>query len=168
MILVIMGVTASGKSTVGSRAAEILGWPFYDADDFHPPGNVAKMSRGEPLTDADREPWLLALHTLMADHERQGRHAIVACSALKERYRKALREGLSTVQFVYLKGDPQVLQARLSHRKGHFMPPTMLPSQLAALEEPPDAITLNAECSPEDLANEIVGYVRDSGWGSPR
>jgi gluconokinase len=161
MIIVIMGVTASGKTTIGTRASKRLGWPFYDADEFHPPANIAKMSRGEPLTDEDREPWLQALHDKMAEEERGGRSAIFACSALKSRYRDVLRDGLSTVRFVFLKGDPEVLQARLDHRKGHFMPRTMLPSQIAALEEPEpgEALVLDAARPPNDLVDDIAGMV---------
>jgi gluconokinase len=161
MIIVIMGVTASGKTTIGTRASKRFGWHFYDADEFHPPENIAKMSRGEPLTDADREPWLKALHDKMAEEERAGRSAIFACSALKERYRDILRDGLSTVRFVFLKGDPEVLQSRLDHRKGHFMPRTMLPSQMAALEEPEpgEALVLDAAKPPDDLVDEIADMV---------
>jgi gluconokinase len=160
MILVVMGVTASGKSTVGRRAAARLGWPFYDADDFHPPDNIAKMSRGEPLTDVDRAPWLEALHRSMAEHDRDGRSAIYACSALKERYRVVLRADLPSVHFVYLKGDVETLQGRLDHRKGHFMPRTMLPSQLAALEEPADALTLDAALPSRELVDRVIDYVQ--------
>ena len=162
MILIVMGVTASGKRTVGRRAAARLGWPFYDADDFHPPDNIAKMSRGEPLTDDDRGPWLDALHRSMADHEEGGRSAIYACSALKERYRQVLRGDLTSVHFVYLKGDIDTLQARLDHRKGHFMPRTMLPSQLAALEEPADALILDAGLPTRDLVDRVVDFVQAS------
>jgi gluconokinase len=161
MVIVIMGVTASGKTTIGTRASKRLGWHFYDADEFHPPENIAKMSRGEPLTDADREPWLKALHDKMAEEERAGRSAIFACSALKQRYRDILSDGLSTVRFVFLKGDPEVLQARLDHRKGHFMPRTMLPSQMAALEEPApgDALILDASKPPSALVDELADFV---------
>jgi len=161
MIIVIMGVTASGKTTIGTRASKRFGWPFYDADEFHPPANIAKMSRGEPLTDEDREPWLQALHDKMAEEERAGHSAIFACSALKARYRQVLRDGLKKVWFVFLKGDPDVLQARLDHRKGHFMPRTMLPSQIAALEEPEpgDALILDAAKPPNDLVDEIADYI---------
>lgn len=162
MVIVIMGVTASGKTTVGTRASKRLGWRFYDADEFHPPENIAKMSRGEPLTDADREPWLQALHDKMAEEERAGRSAIFACSALKSRYRDVLREGLSTVRFVFLKGEPDVLQARLEHRKDHFMPRTMLPSQMAALEEPEpgEALVLDAAMPPDELVDQVEALVR--------
>lgn len=164
MVIVIMGVTASGKTTIGTRASKRLGWPFYDADEFHPPANIAKMSRGEPLTDDDREPWLQALHDKMAEEEQAGRSAIFACSALKDRYRDVLRDGLSTVRFVFLKGDPDVLQARLDHRKGHFMPRTMLPSQLAALEEPEpgEALVLDAARPPNELVDEIAAMAADA------
>ena len=161
MIIVIMGVTASGKTTIGTRASKRFGWPFYDADEFHPPENIAKMSRGEPLTDADREPWLKALHDKMAEEERAGHSAIFACSALKSRYRDVLRQGLPAVRFVFLKGDPEVLQARLDHRKGHFMPRTMLPSQMAALEEPEpgEALELDAAKPPNELIDAIADMV---------
>jgi gluconokinase len=162
MIIVIMGVTASGKTTIGTRSSKRLGWPFYDADEFHPPANIAKMSRGEPLTDADREPWLKALHDKMAEEEHAGRGAIFACSALKAVYRDILRDGLSTVRFVFLKGDPDVLQSRLDHRKGHFMPRTMLPSQIAALEEPEpgEALVLDAAKPPNELVDAIAEMVK--------
>lgn len=162
MIIVIMGVTASGKTTIGTRSSKRLGWPFYDADEFHPPANIAKMSRGEPLTDADREPWLKALHDKMAEEEHAGRGAIFACSALKAAYRDILRDGLSTVRFVFLKGDPDVLQSRLDHRKGHFMPRTMLPSQIGALEEPGpgEALVLDAAKPPNELVDAIAEMVK--------
>ena len=161
MIIVIMGVTASGKTTIGNRASKRFGWRFYDADEFHPPANIEKMSRGEPLTDEDRDPWLHALNAKMAEEERAGRSAIFACSALKAHYREVLRDGLKKVWFVFLKGDPDVLQSRLDHRKGHFMPRTMLPSQIAALEEPApgEALVLDAAKPPNELVDEIADYI---------
>lgn len=156
MVLIMMGVTASGKTTVGERLSKRLKWPFYDADAFHPPANIAKMSRGEPLTDEDRQPWLAALHAKIAEHSHAGRPAVFACSALKETYRDTLRGDLPDVHFVYLKGDPAVLQARLDHRKGHFMPRTMLPSQLEALQEPADALVLDAANTPSSLVRQII------------
>ncbi len=163
MLLLLMGVTASGKSTVGRILAERLGWPFFDGDDFHPPANIEKMSHGIPLTDEDRAPWLAALHQVLADHEHRGVSAIVASSALKERYRHVLLDGLHTVRLVYLKGDPAVLQARLDSRVGHFMPKTMLPSQMAALEEPADAFVADAAQTPEAIAEKIIdGVIRPS------
>jgi gluconokinase len=163
MLLLLMGVTASGKTTVGHLLAERLGWPFYDGDDFHPPANVEKMSHGIPLTDEDRAPWLATLHQLLADREQRGESAILACSALKDRYRQVLAQGLLTLRVVYLKGDPATLQERLDHRIGHFMPKTMLPSQMAALEEPAGAFIVNAALPPDVIVEKIIaGVVRGS------
>jgi gluconokinase len=160
MLLLLMGVTASGKTTVGHLLADKLGWPFYDGDDFHPPANVEKMSRGVPLTDEDRAPWLARLHQLLADAEARGESVIVASSALKEAYRRVLSDGLRSLRVVYLKGDPATLQARLDHRVGHFMPRTMLPSQMAALEEPADAIVVNAGLPPDVLTQQILAALK--------
>lgn len=160
MLLLLMGVTASGKTTVGHLLRDRLGWPFYDGDDFHPPANIEKMSHGIPLTDEDRAPWLAALHKLLADTEARGESAILACSALKASYRQVLGEGLHTLRIVFLKGDPATLQERLDHRVGHFMPTTMLPSQLAALEEPADALIVNAALPPNVLLQQILDSLK--------
>jgi gluconokinase len=160
MVLLLMGVTASGKTTVGHLLRDQLGWPFYDGDDFHPPANIEKMSKGIPLTDDDRRPWLASLHRVMADAEAAGTSAIVASSALKEAYRQILSDGLRTLRIVYLKGDPATLQARLDHRVGHFMPKTMLPSQMAALEEPKDAIVVNADQPPNVIVQQILDALK--------
>jgi gluconokinase len=160
MVLLLMGVTASGKTTVGHLLRDQLGWPFYDGDDFHPPANIEKMSKGIPLTDDDRRPWLAALHKIMADAEAGGTSAIVASSALKEAYRQILSDGLRTLRIVYLKGDPATLQDRLDHRVGHFMPKTMLPSQMAALEEPKDAIVVNAGQPPNVIVQQILDVLK--------
>jgi gluconokinase len=156
MNLLLMGVTASGKTTVGKLLAKRLGWAFHDGDDYHPAANVEKMSRGIPLTDEDREPWLDALNTVMRKHEQEGTSAIVASSALKQSYRDRLARGITPPVIVFLKGEPEVLQARLDARKDHFMPPTMLPSQLAALEEPAGAVVVDAGLSPETIAGLII------------
>ena len=160
MVLLLMGVTASGKTTVGHLLRDQLGWPFYDGDDFHPPANIDKMSKGIPLTDDDRRPWLESLHRVMADAEAAGTSAIVASSALKEAYRQILSDGLRTLRIVFLKGDPATLQARLDHRVGHFMPKTMLPSQMAALEEPKDAIVVNAGQPPNVIVQQILDALK--------
>lgn len=160
MLLLLMGVTASGKTTVGHLLRDRLGWPFYDGDDFHPPANIDKMSHGIPLTDADRAPWLAAIHTLLADAEARGDSIIVGCSALKAAYRQVLSEGLHTLRLIYLKGDPATLQARLDRRVGHFMPKTMLPSQMAALEEPADAIVVNAGLPPDVIVQQILDALK--------
>jgi gluconokinase len=161
MLLLLMGVTASGKTTVGHLLAEHLGWPFYDGDDFHPAANVEKMRHGIPLTDEDRAPWLAALHGLLADAEQRGDSAILACSALKAAYRRVLSEGLQSLRVVFLKGDPATLQERLDHRVGHFMPRTMLPSQMAALEEPTEAgvIVVNAGQPPDVIVQQILNAI---------
>ncbi len=156
MLLPLMGVTAWGKTTVGHLLRDRLGWPFYDGDDFHPQANIDKMSKGIPLTDDDRRPWLGSLHRVMADAEARGESAILASSALKEAYRRILSDGLRTLRIIYLKGDPATLQARLDHRVGHFMPKTMLPSQMAALEEPADAIVVNAGQPPNVIVEQIL------------
>jgi gluconokinase len=164
MIVLLMGVTASGKSTVGKLLAARLGWAFHDGDDYHPAANVEKMSRGIPLTDADRGPWLDALNGVMRRHEAEGTSAIVASSALKAAYRERLAHDVPDLVVVFLKGEPEILQARLDARKDHFMPRTMLPSQLAALEEPADAIVVDAGLSPET----IVGLIADRLTALPR
>jgi gluconokinase len=163
-ILLLMGVTASGKSTVGRLLAERLGWAFHDGDDYHPAANVEKMSRGIPLTDDDRLPWLDALNAVMRGHEQEGTSAIVASSALKAAYRQRLGQGVVHLVTVFLKGEPEILQARLDARRDHFMPATMLPSQLAALEEPADAIVVDAGLSPET----IVGLIAERLSGADR
>ena len=150
-ILVVMGVAGSGKSTVGRLLAERLDWPFYDGDDLHPAENVEKMRNGIPLTDADRLPWLERLRELISRSER----AVVACSALKESYRRTLAGGDPRVRFVYLRADPALLASRLEKRTGHFFARTLLDSQLAALEEPEDALVVDAS-QPADAAVEAI------------
>ncbi len=155
VIVVLMGISGSGKTTVGRLLARDLGWPFYDADDLHPPANVDKMHRGLPLTDADRAPWLDALHALLAPLARDGRSAVLACSALKQSYRDRLATGLPGVHFVYLRGDAALIHQRLAARRGHFMPPDLLQSQLDTLETPADAIAVDITARPEQIALEI-------------
>lgn len=158
-ILIVMGVAGSGKSTVGRLLAERLGWPFLDGDDFHPPGNVEKMRRGEPLADADRLPWLARLRDLAADCLARGESAVLACSALKESYRRILAGGDPRVRFVYLRADPDLLASRLEARTGHFFARALLESQLAALEEPPPAspaFVVDASLPAEAAVREIL------------
>ena len=140
---IVMGVAGSGKSTVGKALAERLGWDFFDADDFHPPENIAKMAAGTPLTDSDRAPWLAALSDQLFVTLKAGRHPVLACSALKEVYREQLLRGKDGLEIIYLKGSCDLLWARMSVREGHFMKPEMLKSQFATLEEPKDAIILD-------------------------
>jgi gluconokinase len=154
MIVIVMGTTASGKTTIGSLLAERLGWGFVDGDDFHPAANVEKMKHGIPLTDADREPWLRALHDKIVQWSAEERDVVLACSALKQSYRDELR-ATRDVRFVYLKGSYELFSQRVLARKGHFAKQDLLASQFAALEEPTDAITVDAAPSPEQIVEEV-------------
>ncbi len=133
-IAVVMGVSGTGKTTIGTRLAHRLGWPFAEGDDFHSAANVAKMHAGQPLTDQDRWPWLQAIADWIGARERAGEGGVVTCSALKRSYRDLLRQGHPDVRFVCLVGSHDLLQARLSNRSGHFMPASLLQSQLDTLE----------------------------------
>jgi gluconokinase len=150
-----MGVSGSGKTTVGRMLASELGWEFADGDDYHPAANVEKMRNGIPLADADRAPWLETLRALIAGWIAAGKNAVLACSALKRVYRKSLRVA-PEVQVVYLKGTPELLRQRLRARVGHFMTERMLASQLAALEEPEDAVVVDVDRSPGEIVAEIL------------
>lgn len=154
--LVVMGVSGSGKTSVGSALAEALGWPFYDGDDYHPPANVEKMSRGVPLDDADRQPWLAALHRRIASSLAEGRSLVVACSALMARYRQTLRGDLGQVRFVYLEGDFDLIHARMEARSGHYMQPEMLRSQFRVLEPPEDALTVSVRPPVAQIVKDIL------------
>ena len=154
MIVIIMGTTGSGKTTIGTLLAKRQGWEFVDADDFHPPANVEKMKHGTPLTDADREPWLKALHDRIVEWNREARNVVLACSALKKSYRDELRAS-PNVKFVYLKGSYELFSQRVLVRKGHFAKQDLLASQFATLEEPTDAITVDATASPEQIVVEV-------------
>jgi gluconokinase len=165
VIIILLGVSGSGKTTVGKALGTLLGWSFLDADDYHPKANVSKMSRGEPLTDADRAPWLEILRTEIAARLTRGEDAILACSALKKAYRQQLQVDPARVRFVYLKVSPELLQERLEQRPDHFMKPSMLRSQLETLEEPmpSEALTLEAidKVTPTEteLAMTIQAYL---------
>jgi gluconokinase len=154
VIVVVMGVTGSGKTTLGVLLAERLGWEFVDADSFHSPANVEKIRHGIALDDADRAPWLRALRDAMKGWAAEHKSVVLACSALKKSYRDELCITGET-RFVYLKGSYDLIYQRLQHRHGHFASETILASQFAALEEPDDAITVDID-HPED---EIVGEI---------
>ena len=155
MILVLMGVSGCGKTTVGKILASQLGWVFYDADDFHPQSNVEKMRAGQALTDEDRWPWLDRLNALLRSSEVGGEDAIMACSALRQVYRDRLAQGCKDVRWRFLKGTFELIQSRLAVRKGHYMNPSLLQSQFATLEEPVDAIVIDITGPPEALADRI-------------
>ena len=154
MIIVVMGVTGSGKTTIGNLLAARLGWHFADADDFHSAANKEKMHKGIPLTDADRLPWLAAIHDQIAKWLALKQNAVLACSALKRSYRRQIWSG-PEVRFVYLKGSYELIAERLRARKGHFADEHILAGQFADLEEPSDAITEDIGASPEEIVDEI-------------
>ncbi len=154
-IVVVMGVTGSGKTTVGRLLAADLGWTFVEGDDFHPPANVAKMRRGEPLDDDDRAPWLEALRHRIDELVAGGESAVVACSALKQAYRAVLADDRPEVTFVYLKAPRGLIDERLRHRVGHFMPPALLASQLDTLEEPVGSLIVDAAPPPAAVVAAI-------------
>ncbi len=164
-VMIVMGVAGSGKSTIGARLAARLGAEFYDADDFHPAANIAKMAAGIPLDDEDREPWLERLKKELIDATGPGKQAVVACSALKKVYRERLGVGDGGVRLIYLRGDADLLAERLANRAGHFMKPGMLESQLAALEEPSasEGMTVNIEVGVEEILGMILNSNGDIG-----
>ena len=154
--VIVMGVAGSGKTTVGESLAQRLGWSFYDADAFHPAENIAKMANGTPLNDADRAPWLAALHALISTSLKENRPGVLACSALKKSYRQQLLEDNDGVQFVYLKGSYDLIWSRISLRKDHYMKPQMLQSQFESLEEPTNALTFDVALSVDEIVEGIL------------
>ncbi len=154
VIVLLMGPTGSGKTTVGELLASQLAWAFVDGDRFHSPANIEKMSRGIPLRDEDRGPWLDAIREAMLQWEAQGRNVILACSALKRSYRERLQIS-SNVKLVYLKGSYELLRERLHSRIGHYAGEQLLTSQFADLEEPADAVIVEVRHSPEEIVTEI-------------
>src|SRR4051812_21711353 len=155
MVIVIMGVAGVGKTTVGRALAADLGWAFYDADALHAPDAIAQMAHGEPLTDAQRQPWLHRVREVIATLLEEGGDAVLACSALRQQYRDVLAAAGPGVQFVLLDADPRLVRARLASRDGHFAKPELLDSQLAALEPPGDALTLDAALPVAALVRQI-------------
>ena len=161
--LVVMGVSGSGKSTIADRLAARLGWRYEDADKFHPPANVAKMSAGQPLTDEDRWPWLQAIADEIDRLAASGQRAVVACSALKRSYRDILVHGRGDVRIVFLNGTQDLIASRLAARKGHFMPPGLLASQFKTLEPPlPDErpISVSIDAPVEAIVDDIVSQLK--------
>jgi gluconokinase len=157
--LVVMGVSGSGKSTVGKLLAERLGWDFAEADDFHPEANVAKMSAGVALTDSDRWPWLRAIAAWMSERSAAGVDVVVTCSALRRVYRDVLREAGSVVRFVHVAGDRELIAERMASRSGHFMPATLLASQLATLEpleDDEDGVVVDLALPPAQIVDQAL------------
>jgi len=154
LVIIIMGVVGAGKTTVGRLLAEKLGWEFADADHFHSAANIEKMSRGIPLDDCDRAPWLAALRRSIEGWELQGKNVVLACSALKRNYRDELR--IPGVEFIYLEGNYQTISQRLRARRGHFATDSILWSQFADLEPPSQAITIEISQTPDAMVDEII------------
>ena len=151
-----MGVAGAGKTTVGSALARRLAWAFLDADDDHPPANVAKMTRDEPLTDEDRRDWIEAVRERVARHVTRGDDVVLACSALREAHRALLADAAPRVEIVHLRAPRDVIEHRLASRGGHFAGPALLPSQLGDLELPEDALVLDATLPVDELVAKIV------------
>ena len=169
--VVVMGVSGCGKSTVGRAVAGQLGWRYIEGDELHPPENVARMAAGTPLTDADRQGWLETIAQSIGEAARGGRGLVVTCSSLKRRYRDLLRTGDAGLYFLHLHGPREVLEQRLTERKGHYMPASLLQSQLDALEPPAvdeRALTLAITETSEDLARQALAWLRGSTAGELR
>jgi len=155
MIVVVMGVTGVGKTTIGSAVAQHFSWAFEDADAYHSASNIEKMSHGIPLTDADRIPWLESMHRMLQGYAAGGHSVVLACSALKDSYRDLLGSDL-TVTWIYLKASPEVVRERVEHRHGHFAKEDLVKSQFETLEEPRDAMIVDADRTPEEILQDIV------------
>ncbi|MCL4156050.1 UNVERIFIED_CONTAM: hypothetical protein GTU68_041818 [Idotea baltica] len=162
MIIITMGVSGCGKTTVGQLLAEQIGCKFYDADDFHPTNNIEKMRQGVGLSDEDRTPWLLTLNKMLIGESNQSRDIVLACSALKKTYRDMLSENIDDIKFIFLQGDFDLISQRLSQRSGHYMNPDLLQSQYDTLEEPDikeKVIAINIGESPQAIIDKIVSII---------
>jgi gluconokinase len=160
VFIILMGVSGCGKTTVGKELARRLGWDYFDADDFHSPANIAKMAAGIPLTDADRAPWLASLHELISTSLSARHPGVLACSALKERYRQQLLEQNARVQIVYLKGSYALIKSRVLARSEHYMKLGLLRSQFDSLEEPKNALVVDISLSVYEIVSEIIYRTR--------
>ena len=159
MIVLVMGVAGVGKTTIGEALARRLGWRFIDADDYHPPQNVAKMKAGIPLNDEDRWPWLARLNKVLKEET----NAVLACSALKAAYRERLAQGIADFTTVYLHGSPELIRARMATRQHRYMPAALLDSQLATLEPPADAIAIDVAATTDECVAAILARLRGAG-----
>jgi len=168
MVIVLMGVSSSGKSTIGLKLAELLRWPFRDADSFHPPANIAKMSRGIPLEDSDRWPWLDAIAAWIDAQLEQGQSGLVSCSALKRSYRRRLVRDRTDVRLVYLQGSFELISERMQRRSDHFMPVSLLKNQFDILEAPAadeNALVVSIAQPAERVAETIIAALGLAGAG---
>jgi gluconokinase len=169
--IVVMGVSGSGKSTVAEGLRDRLGWEFAEGDDFHPPENVAKMRSGTPLNDDDRWPWLRRLADWIGEHERAGRNVLLTSSALKRSYRDLLSDGHPSVFFAHVTADPALIRERMERRKGHYMPASLLDSQLATLEPLQDdepGARISGAAPPDDVVTEVLATLnRERGLRLP-
>jgi gluconokinase len=165
MIIAIIGVAGSGKTTIGTMLADAMNCPFLDGDSLHSKENIDKMGHGIPLTDADRAPWLAAIHARILDRFERGQDLVVGCSALKHRYRTVLAGSVS-ITWVYLKGSFELIRTRLMHRPGHFIKADMLTSQFDALEEPLDALVIDISTSPSVIVKRILSQLHRSHHAS--
>lgn len=159
LVVILMGVVGSGKTTVGQLLARSLGWDFADGDDFHPAENVEKIRQGMPLSDSDRAPWLRELHQAILRWDRANQNVVLACSALKCKYRDQLHRG-ARVQFIHLRGDEQLILERLRTRRGHFASAAILKSQFEDLEESDDAMTVEIDKAPQAIVDDIIRKLR--------
>ncbi len=156
MIVVVMGVSGSGKSTIGQMLAARLGWDFYEGDSFHPQHNIEKMAQGTPLTDEDRAGWLASIAEQISLVEQEKQNGVITCSALKKSYRDKLEAASKNIKFVFLHGQHDLLNERLNSRTGHFMKSKLLHSQLETLEEPKDALKFDISDTPEKIIGDII------------
>jgi gluconokinase len=161
MIVIVMGVTGTGKTTIGTLLAKREGWHYAEGDDYHSEVNKAKMHAGIPLSDEDRAPWLATLHEVLLGWYQKGESGVLACSALKQTYRDTLAAGVdrAAYRFVWLKVSREIIAERLSHRAGHYMNPALLDSQFATLEPPADALVVSAEGTPDETVDLILKHL---------
>ena len=156
MIVILMGVSGVGKTTIGQILSDKLGWPLSDADEFHSPASIEKMRNGIPLEDADRWPWLDRMNAMLVEKEARGESVLLACSALKQVYRDRLAKGTADLRWIYLKGNFDLIRERLEARKGHYMKAGLLESQFATLEEPGNALDVDINDTPDAIADSIL------------
>lgn len=162
MFIVVMGIAASGKSTLAQALARELGWDFIEGDDYHSAENIEKMRSGTPLDDDDRLPWLQAINSRLRQLSEHGRDTVIACSALKRRYREILGRGINPPRYVYLCGDPELIRQRISARKDHFMPPQLIDSQMAVMEPPQDAIWIRVDLPLAEQIAQVRQAIKES------